>query len=85
MIDDRMRSMYCESIHRNGGLLVSAEWFARAVLNWNVTSCNGVVYVTDHWAELSYYLADVIKSILRNEYDYPDYERRMRGAIPFLK
>ena len=63
-IDDTLRCMYCEALHRNGELLVSAEWFYRYLFNLHVTACNGVVYVTDHFAELSYFMADLIKDLL---------------------
>ena len=58
-----MRQMYCEALHRNGELLVSVEWFGRYLFGYTVTSCNGVTYVTDHHAELSYFLADIIKDL----------------------
>jgi len=64
VIDDTMRCMYCEALHRNGELLVSVEWFCRALLGLNVSVCNGVVYVTDHFAELSAFMADLIKDLL---------------------
>ena len=58
-----MRQMYCEALHRNGELLVSVEWFCRYLLNLQVSTCGGVVYVTDHFAELSCFMADLIKDI----------------------
>ena len=64
MIDGRLRSMYCEALHREGELLVSVEWFARYLLGWTATECNGVTYVTDHFAELSYFMADLIRDLL---------------------
>jgi hypothetical protein len=56
--------MYCEALHRNGELLVSAEWFCRFLFNLHVTKSQGVVYITDHFAELSTYMAELIKDIL---------------------
>ncbi len=66
-IDDEVRCMYVEAIHRDGRLLVSAEWFAEMVLGFKVSKCNGVTYITDHEAHLSYYMADLIKRILKGE------------------
>ena len=63
LTDNTLRSMYCEALHRNGELLVSVEWFARSILGLQVSTCNDVVYVTDHWAELSYICADLIRDI----------------------
>lgn len=64
MIDDTMRCMYCEALYRNGELLVSIEWFCKYLFNYHVSDCNGVVYVTDHFAELSFFMADLIKDLL---------------------
>ncbi len=64
MIDDKLRSMYCEALHREGELLISVEWFARYILGWTATECNGVTYITDHFAELSYFMADLIHDLL---------------------
>lgn len=64
MIDDDLRSMYCEALHRNGELLVSIEWFCRYLMNLQVSSCDGVVYVTDHFSTLSMNMADLIRELL---------------------
>lgn len=71
LIDDRLRSMFCEALHRNGELLISAEWFATCILNWTATVCNGVTYVTDHFAQLSYFMAELIKDIV-NDRVFPE-------------
>ncbi len=67
MIDDTLRSMYIETIEREGELLISVEWFFRYIMQMQASVCNGVVYVTDHHAELSYHMADLIKDILKGE------------------
>ena len=67
MIDDDLRSMYCEALHRDGMLLVSVEWFCRYLFNLQVSTCNGVVYITDHFAELSTFMADLIKDLLNGK------------------
>lgn len=64
MVDDELVSMYCEALHRNGELLVSVEWFCRYLFNMHVSVCNGMVYVTDHFAELSEFMTYLIKDIL---------------------
>jgi hypothetical protein len=66
MIDDDLRSMYCEALHRNGELHVSVEWFCRYLFNLQVSTCNNVVYITDHFAELSTFMADLIKDLLND-------------------
>ena len=72
-VDDTMRQMYCEALHRNGELLVSVEWFCRYFYNLHVTACNDVVYVTDHFAELSCFMADLIKDIFKGTVMPQDY------------
>ena len=67
MIDDTLRSMYIETLEREGELLISVEWFFRYIMGMNVSVCNEVVYVTDHHAELSYHMADLIKDLLKDE------------------
>ena len=37
----------------------------RALLNLHVSVCNGTVYATDHFAELSYFMAELIKDLIR--------------------
>lgn len=68
VIDQSVRSMLCEAIQRDGELMVSVEWFAQYILNLHVSQCNGVVYVTDHFVQLSYTMADVIRDLLSGEY-----------------
>lgn len=63
VIDNTMRSMYCEALHRNGELLVSVEWFCKYLFDYHVSECNGVVYITDHFIDLSYFMADLIKDL----------------------
>ena len=63
---DTLRSMYCEALHREGELLVSCEWFCKCVLNLSVSTCNDVVYITDHFADLSFFMADLVKDLLQD-------------------
>ena len=79
VIDDDLRSMYCEALYRNGELLVGVEWFCRYLFNLHVSVCNGVVYVTDHFAELAFFMADLIKEMLKGKaytdnFKYMEYE-----------
>lgn len=64
MIDDALRCMYCEALHRNGELLVSVEWFCRYLFNMHVSVCSKVAYVTDHFNELGANMADLIHDLL---------------------
>ena len=85
MIDDTMRQMYCEALHRNGELLVSVEWFARYLFGYTVTACNGAVYVTDHFAELSYFMADLIKDLLKGRNELACTEAEIREKVDFIR
>lgn len=76
VIDRSLRSMYCEALHRDGELLVSIEWFCRYLMNLQVSVCEGVVYVTDHFASLSANMADVLRELLRGK-PFPDNFRYM--------
>ena len=76
VIDNDLRSMYCEALHRGGELLVGIEWFCRYLLNLQVSACDGTVYVTDHFSTLSANLADVIRELLYGKL-WPDSFRYM--------
>ena len=73
MIGDDLRAMYCEALYREGELLVSAEWFCSYVMNLHVSSCDGAVYVTDHFSCLSLYMADILKELLKDGGKCEDY------------
>ncbi|HCS40567.1 MAG TPA: hypothetical protein DIW44_13410 [Anaerolineaceae bacterium] len=75
VIDNGLRSMYCEALHRDGELLVSIEWFCRYLFGLDVSCCDEVIYVTDHFSVLSANMADLIKDLLANGGKLPDYEK----------
>ena len=68
VIDNDLRQMYCEAIFRNDELYISFEWFARMIKGWIASECDEVVYVTDHHAELSINMADLIKDLLCRDF-----------------
>lgn len=67
VIEDSVRSMYCEALRRGEELLVSVEWFTQYLLNLQISSCNGMVYVTDHFTNLSANMVDLIKDIFMGQ------------------
>lgn len=67
VIDDAVRSMFCETLHRDGELLVSMEWFAQYFFNMHVSVCGDVLYMTDHFQVLSANMADLIRDILEEK------------------
>lgn len=72
MIDDSLRCMFCETLLREGELLVSAEWYVQYILNCTVSKCADVTYITDHFAQLSYFMADLLKELLSSAPEEPD-------------
>ena len=64
VLDNTVRSMYCEAVFRNKELYVSIEWFCRYLFDLHVSSCSNVIYITDHHSELSAFMADLISDIL---------------------
>ena len=81
VIDDVVRSMFCEALHRDGQLLISLEWFAQYFFNMHVSSCNDTVYVTNHFAILSANMADLIKDILKGQPVPEKYEAMLPGVM----
>jgi len=67
IMEDEIRSMYCEALHRDGELYISLEWFARFIMNMCASRFEDVLYVTDHHAELGENMADIIRNLLHNK------------------
>lgn len=63
-VEGRVRAMYAEAVLRQGELCVALEWFAASVLNLHVSAHSGVLYVTDHHAQLSGNMAVLIRDLL---------------------
>jgi hypothetical protein len=63
--------MFCEALHRDGELLVSIEWFAQYFFGCHVSTCEGVIYVTDHFSVLSANMADLIRDLFNGQ-AFPD-------------
>jgi len=64
LVDGEVRSMLAEAVERDGQLYVSLEWVAQHVLGLRASQCEGVLYVTDHHAELSRNMALLIADLL---------------------
>lgn len=64
-INNRVHSMLCETIERDGMLYISLEWFCKEVCNMHVSTCNDVMYATDHYSVLSSNMARLIKDLLQ--------------------
>lgn len=64
VVNNRICSMLCEAVWKDGILYLPAEWFFYAVCHLRVTQCSGVLYATDHEARLSGNMARLIKDLL---------------------
>ncbi|MEX1377243.1 MAG: hypothetical protein AB1Z23_07180 [Eubacteriales bacterium] len=74
VVDNSIRSMYCEALHRNDELHISIEWFCSAMYDLHVSSYEGVTYVTDHFSILSMNMADLIRDLLNDRPVPEDYD-----------
>ncbi len=60
-IDGKVHSMLCEAVFKNGELYVPIEWVCQQMLNNHVSRCDGVVYITDHYSQLSLNMAHLLR------------------------
>lgn len=68
VVDGRIQSMLCEAVHANGGLNISLEWLCLSVLGLWASTCENVLYVTDHFSRISLNMAQLIEDILTGKY-----------------
>lgn len=64
VVDNRIEAMSCEAVERNNILYLSIEWFAKRFYKMHTSSCKGVLYMTDHDASISKYIADLLHNFL---------------------
>ena len=61
VVDGYVHSMLCEAVYRNGELYVPIQWICQRLLNNHASVCEGVLYITDHWCELSLNMAHILR------------------------
>ncbi len=61
LVDNRVHSMSCEPVLRDGQLYVPIEWICKNVLNNQTSRYEDVLYITDHFAELSINMAQLLR------------------------
>ncbi|MDI4645165.1 alpha/beta hydrolase family esterase [Cohnella hashimotonis] len=61
VVDDRVHAMYCEAVYKDGELYVPIEWICKRLFNNHASTCEDVLYITDHDAELSLNMAHLIR------------------------
>ncbi len=66
VVDNKVCSMLCEAVLRDGELYIPIEWFCQYLFNNHVSCCNDVLYITDHYAKLSINMAHIIRDEILN-------------------
>ena len=61
VVDNHIHSMFCEAVYRDGEFYIPIEWVCQRLFNNHVSNCDGVLYITDHYAELSVNMAHIIR------------------------
>ncbi len=64
VLDNKIYSMDCEAVMREGALCIPVEWFFHRVMGCFTDSIRDVIYITDHYIELAAHSAEIIKDIL---------------------
>jgi poly(3-hydroxybutyrate) depolymerase len=70
VVDNKIESMLCEAIYRNDKLYISMEWFCRFAYNYQVSEFDNVMYITDHYAEISRYMSWLLQDMLSDQPEY---------------
>ncbi|MBA4383135.1 MAG: hypothetical protein C0410_00215 [Anaerolinea sp.] len=73
VVDNRIESMLCEAIYRNDQLYISMEWFCRFVYNYQVSEFDNVMYITDHYAQISRYMSWLLQDMFSDGNKYMEY------------
>ena len=64
VIDNKIYSMDCEAVIRDGALCLPVEWFFHRLMKCFTSENRGVLYITDHYIELAVHTAALIEDIL---------------------
>ena len=66
LVDGKVQSMYCEAVLKDGELYVPIEWVCRKMLDNHVSRYDGVLYITDHYSELSVNMSHILRDEVLN-------------------
>ena len=66
VLNNRIVSMDCEAVLREGELYVSMAWFLRNVAGLQVSCSRDGVYATDHETRLSTHITRLLRDVLKN-------------------
>lgn len=64
VVNNRIEAMLCEAVYRDGELYIPIEWLFQRLFNRHVSTCGDVLYMTDHYAQLSHFMAELIREEL---------------------
>ena len=67
VVDNQIYSMDCEARMIENELCIPVEWFFNRLMNLRVSRRENALYITDHYAELSTYVAMLVEDILTSE------------------
>jgi poly(3-hydroxybutyrate) depolymerase len=76
VVDNKIESMLCEAVFRNGRLYISMEWFCRFAYNLQVSEFDNVMYITNHYAQISRYMAWLLQDILSESRKSIEYKEK---------
>jgi len=71
--DNKVESMLCEAIYRNDRLYISMEWFCKFAYSYHVSEFDNVIYITDHYAQISRYMSWLLQDILSEGNQFMEY------------
>lgn len=66
VVDNRIKAMHCEAVFTNGELHVPIQWISQVIFNHFASTCEDVLYITDHYAEISKNMAHLIRDEILN-------------------
>ena len=75
VVDNKVESMLCEALYRNDRLYISMEWFCRFAFNLQVSEFENVMYITDHYSQISRYMSWLLQDILSDDVKFMEYKR----------
>ena len=74
VVGNRVESMLCEALYRHDRLYISLEWFCRFAYNLQVSEFDNVMYITDHYSQISRYVSWLLQDILADNPRYMEYK-----------
>lgn len=61
VVDNTVQAMLCEAVYVDGELYAPIQWVSQRLFDHSASTCEDVLYITDHYAELSKNMAHLIR------------------------